>query len=74
MVDLYQSELVLQKPFKIAYECMTFKMTHFAFVNKGQIPYVIILILNLLDKYKSDILNVMDSYAILNGFCKTSSD
>ncbi len=31
---------------------MTFKMTHFAFVNKGQIPYVIILILTLIDKCK----------------------
>jgi hypothetical protein len=33
-------------------ESVTFKMTHFAFVNKGQIPRVIILILTLIDKCK----------------------
>jgi hypothetical protein len=35
-----------------SYESVTFKMTHFAFVNKGQIPCVIILILTLIDKCK----------------------
>ncbi len=33
-------------------ESVTFKMTHFAFVNKGQIPFVIIFILILIDKCK----------------------
>jgi hypothetical protein len=33
-------------------EFVTFKMIHLAFVNKGQIPCVIILILTLIDKCK----------------------
>ncbi len=34
------------------FESVTFKMTHFAFVNKGQILFVIKLILTLIDKCK----------------------
>jgi hypothetical protein len=37
---------------KSIYESVTFKMTHFVFVNKGQILCVIILILTLIDKCK----------------------
>jgi hypothetical protein len=33
-------------------ESVTFKMTHFALVNKGEISYIIILILTLIDKCK----------------------
>jgi hypothetical protein len=33
-------------------ESVTFKMTHFAFVNKGQIRSVNVLILTLIDKCK----------------------
>jgi hypothetical protein len=33
-------------------ESVTFKTTHFAFANKGQIPCEILLILTLIDKYK----------------------
>ncbi len=33
-------------------ESVTFKITHFAFVNKGQISCIIILILTLIDKCK----------------------
>jgi hypothetical protein len=42
-LDLSNSEYI---------ESVTFKMTHFAFVIKGQIPFVIILILTLIDKCK----------------------
>jgi hypothetical protein len=53
----FVKSFIFQKIFNLnfffpPYESVTFKMLHFAFVNKRQIPFVIILILTLIDKCK----------------------
>jgi hypothetical protein len=50
-IKILEDFMKFEKLVKIC-ESVTFKMTHFAFANKGQIQCLILLILTLIDKCK----------------------
>ncbi len=59
------------------YESVTFKMTHFAFINKGQIPCVIILIFALIVKCKMchfECQGLIHIYSLERFFCELFND